>query len=767
MISPARKRLRRSPTVGWHGNVMKNGKALRITSLLLVGTGVAGLCLLLFDLSPMAGLFESHPIGMIALFIFLTTAGFSLELTPHCFHWKDWAVRWFLLAAVLSPLAAVAVFSLQQTEKGLTEIAFSQRSSLARLAAMTLKERFDRVMDLSVSLSTRVQFGKLVAGGRWEEAGKILERIPRDFPFVDRILLTDTLGVLMADIPEVPDVKKKSFAFRDWYRGVMEERDTYISEIYQRTAPPRVHVVAVATPIRNERQNLCGIMVLQIGAETFFQWGQNVEVGPEGYAYFVDARGHAIGLPGVNPTGAVTDYRRVPSVQKLLEGESGIDVQFNPVAGEERLSAYEPVPGYGWGVVVQQPTRTAFAERNESLRRLSVIYGFILLFGSLCAYTVFRAFIMRKRAEKALRKSEEKYRTLFNSIDIGVCTIEVLFDGNDKPVDYRFLEVNSSFERQTGIQDAPGKRMREIAPLHEEHWFEIYGKIALSGEPRRFENQAAQLHRWYEVYAFRVGEPRQRQVAIYFNDITERKQVEREIEKLNETLRQHAQQLEAANKELEAFSYSVSHDLRAPLRSIDGFSQALLEDYNEKLDSHGKSYLERVRAATQRMGQLIDDMLDLSRVTRTEMRQEKVDISALAEAIALELKSSAPERKAEFVIRRGLCATGDARLLRVVLQNLLGNAWKFTSKRHAAQIEFGATARPDGKTAFFVRDNGAGFDMAYAHKLFGVFQRLHGMAEFEGTGVGLATVQRIIRRHGGEAWAEGKVEEGAAFYFTL
>ena len=233
-----------------------------------------------------------------------------------------------------------------------------------------------------------------------------------------------------------------------------------------------------------------------------------------------------------------------------------------------------------------------------------------------------------------------------------------------------------------------------------------------------------------------------------------------------EALAERSAALEAANKELEAFSYSVSHDLRAPLRSIDGFSQALLEDYVEKLDGQGKDYLTRIRAASQRMGHLIDDLLNLSRFTRTEMRRETVNLSELAKDLARELKQSDPQRQVDFAIQEGLEVKGDPRLLRVALENLFSNAWKFTSKHPRARIEFGVAQR-DGKPTYFVRDDGAGFDMAYQGKLFGAFQRLHKATEFYGTGVGLATVQRIIRRHGGEIWAEAEVEKGATFYFTL
>ncbi len=250
------------------------------------------------------------------------------------------------------------------------------------------------------------------------------------------------------------------------------------------------------------------------------------------------------------------------------------------------------------------------------------------------------------------------------------------------------------------------------------------------------------------------------------SDITERKRAEESLERHRSELAQSNAELGAANRELEAFSYSVSHDLRAPLRSIDGFSHALLEDYADKLDEGGRDYLHSVRAATQRMGILIDDLLNLSRMTRTDMRLENADLGAIARSVAVELQKAQPERRVEFLIEEGLEAFVDSHLIRIALENLLGNAWKFTSKRESACIEFGRT-HCDGKLTYYVRDDGAGFDPAHAGRLFGAFQRLHDKNEFPGTGVGLATVQRIIHRHGGRIWAEGAVEKGATFYFTL
>ncbi len=369
------------------------------------------------------------------------------------------------------------------------------------------------------------------------------------------------------------------------------------------------------------------------------------------------------------------------------------------------------------------------------------------------------------RSVDELRESEERYRAVVEQVTEGI----VLVDVDTR----RVLEANPAYQKLLGYgpDEFSSLTLYDLVPYSREAMDCYVGRVLergsyVSGERRHRRKDGSLVD--VEVRANTISYGGREAMCIVVRDITERKKAEEEIRRLNEELeervRSRTAQLQATNEELEAFGYSVSHDLRAPLRSMAGFSQMLLEDY--ELDETGKDYLRRIRGASRRMGDLIDALLYLSRVSRQEMRREEVDLSDLARRIVDDLRRGEPERPAHFVVADGLSVTGDARLLKVALENLLGNAWKFTSREAEARIEFGVVEQ-GGEPVYYVRDNGVGFDEAYADKMFGPFQRLHGEDEFHGTGVGLATVARIIRRHGGSLWAESEVGRGATFYFSL
>lgn len=544
----------------------------------------------------------------------------------------------FFLAIVL-PVVLTVFFSYARLSRYLDDALLARRKFIARLAGAVLKERLEELVNLGVSFSTRRGFIEFLGKKEWSPAIDRLSNVRNNFPFIEQIFIADIEGNVRAGLPEQPDLINKNFSFRDWYKGVSRDWKPYISEVYKTRYKPYFNAVAVAIPVRDEDSKVLGILAFLVKTDTFLEWTKSFEAEKPGFVYIVNHKGQLVAHPRFQPQDDIIDFSAVPTVNKILKGQSGLEMTYNPIEKEDRLSAYEPIEGYGWGVVFTEPKSQFMDARSRVLKLILLIFALIFLMSVFIALFILFYLQMRQRTED------------------------------------RILQLNKELE-------------------------------------------------------------------------------ERNVDLLS------------LNKELEFFSYSVSHDLRAPLRSMEGFSKILLEEEKNVLTPECKDCLSRIRLATQHMSELIDDLLDLSRVSRGALHYETVDLSVLAEQIAEEIKNGTPGRQARFIIAPGLEARGDKRLLQIVLQNLLSNSWKFTGKNPDATIEVGRK-QIEGKQAYFVRDDGVGFDMAYADKLFGAFQRLHSQSEFPGTGIGLATVQRIIHRHGGRVWAEGSVGKGATFYFTL
>jgi PAS domain S-box-containing protein len=415
------------------------------------------------------------------------------------------------------------------------------------------------------------------------------------------------------------------------------------------------------------------------------------------------------------------------------------------------------------------------AGRNGSSSALSPIAETLLL-SCIALAAILAAVRWREAGAQTARRLEDAYGEAERLLKVIDNTSAVIYLRDS---DGRYLLVNRQYEELFAIKrkDIIGLTDHDLFPPAMADDFRANDLKALAhGAPIQMEEIAPHAdgpHTYITVkYPIVDGAGRAYAICGISTDITELKRAEEKVRQLNTELEQRVRErtaeLEASTRELDAFAYSVSHDLRAPLRAVAGFSEVLLEDYADRLDEDGREYLNRVLAATDRMGRLIDDLLDLSRAARVELARSSVDLSELSKQVAAELRAAEPDRDrtVQILVEPGLKAFGDAALLRLVLQNLIGNAWKFTAKKPDARIDIGS-AVTDGEQVFFVRDDGAGFDMRYLDKLFVPFQRVHSFDEFSGSGIGLAIVWRIIARHGGRVWAEGEPGAGAAFHFTL
>jgi len=1029
-----------------------------------------------------------------------------------------------LIVILLLGLGALALRYHSAVKAELTDSVMARRAALAQLAAATLSERLDRMVDLGVSLATRVRFAELVAAGQWQAAAEILRKVPGEFRFVDRIFVADIHGTLMADVPEVQSVRGTNFAHRDWYQGVAREWKPYVSAVYRRSAEPQLNLIAVAAPIHERSTGrVAGILVAQLSLEAFFDWAKAIGLEQGARLFAVDAQGKAGYATGVSAQAPIADLSASPAVLRLREGRSGTEVAVPAGSGEARLYAFVPAR-HGWGIATEEPASAAFAARDLQLRFLEIAYALGALLLLTAAWLGMRNVKALRRTQRILASHAERLRILrevdrallaqeapeaiaaaviqplrellgvpraiVNRFDAAAGEVEwmaaagrrrtrvgpgvrypmrlmgdvealrrgepqridvhalprgpeadallasgvhaymavpmiaggeligaISFGGesavfppeqiaiaqeaatqlaiaiaqtrlhervrrhageleqrvaertsaldsakreledlyNQAPCGYhsvdaegRIVRMNDTwlswlrytreevvgkmhhpdlmtpasaekfwkqafplFRRQGWLKDTEfeyrrkdGSRFPAVlnaTSIHDEAGcyvmsrstvFDVSDRKRAEQSIRESEQELRMLHDatleiskapgssealgillrkvceysgwscaqswlpdesrdrlelgpawhsriaglegfrkanervafapphgalervWRErkpdwvwdlqpaaqavrrplmieaglrswtgfpvlagdeviaVIEFFDKELRSRDervlrliaiLATQIGPVIQRKRAGERIDALNASLKRYTAELESTNKELEGFSYSVSHDLRAPLRAVDGYARMLEEDHAGRLDAEGRRLLGVVRSSSRQMGQLIDDLLAFSRLGRQEPAKRRIDMASLVREVLGEL---ARDAAAVIEVSALPSAQADRALLRQVWVNLIGNALKYSARRDPPRVEI-AGREEAGEALYWVRDNGVGFDMRYAGKLFGVFQRLHAADEFPGTGVGLAIVQRVIARHGGRVWAQAKEGEGACFYFSL
>jgi PAS domain S-box-containing protein len=395
--------------------------------------------------------------------------------------------------------------------------------------------------------------------------------------------------------------------------------------------------------------------------------------------------------------------------------------------------------------------------------------GQVLFDDKQCLMGIFRDVTEQRRVAAALRESESRYRELVDNTSVGLAVYEVVGNGGD----FRFYDLNRAGERITQVRKGyvVGKAVTEVFPgVRELGLFSVLRRVARTGQPERMPAmlyEDGRLHLWIENYVYRLASGH---VVVVFDDVTEREEARVGLHRLNQALEALAAgrtaELAAANQELDSLAYSIAHELRAPLRAIEGYARILLEEQGAQLPLESQDQLGRISLEALRMAALMDALLELCRATRSGLDYTDVDLGMLAREVVADLNQSQPERTVNVAIAEGMVGHGDPALLRRVMENLLGNAWKFTQGRPVGAIEFGATTGA-GETTYFIRDNGVGFDMAHAGRLFVPFGRLHAMHEFAGSGMGLCIVQRIVARHGGRVWIDAAPGRGATAYFTL
>jgi PAS domain S-box-containing protein len=727
----------------------------------------------------------------------------------------------FLLIFVLTAagIAAVGYLSYQNYERQFRAQVENQLSSIAELKVDELQDwRYERLADAGLlyqdsAFSEQVQ--RYLENPADVQAQATLQSWLdkyQAYEQYDRVFLLDADGVERISSPAAPEPVAAHLVQE--IAAVLSAGQVAFLDFHRDAADGPIYL-SLLVPIYAAQDNRpLGLVVLRIDPNaSLYPYLQEWSV-PSASAEILLVRREGAEVVFLNElrfqAGAALELRfpledtRLPAVRAVLGREGiveGIDYRGVPV-----IACVHAVPDSPWFLVAKMDTAEVYAPLRERLWQTLVFFGALVAAAGAGLGLVWRRQRVRyyrgqAQAAEALRLLSARQQALLSAIPDIIMEVDenkvyawanragVEFFGEDvlgKEAAFYFEGeqdtygmVQPLFDGDENVIYVESWQRRRDGEKRLLAWWcrvlkddngNVTGALSSARDITEHKRQEAEILAAQAELQRLLEEADQSRRAL-LSVVEDQKRAEEEIRTLNAELevrvRDRTAQLEAANKELEAFAYSVSHDLRAPLRAMEGFSAALLSQYSERLDEQGRHYLDRIQEASRRMGQLINDMLTLSRVTRAALTRQRVDLGDLAREIAADLQAQDPQRRVEFVIAQGLAVEADPHLLRVALQNLLDNAWKFTGKREQARIEVGSNPGEGSECVYYVKDDGVGFDMTYAGKLFAPFQRLHAMHEFPGTGIGLATVQRIVARHGGRVWTEAEVDRGATFYFTL
>jgi len=659
---------------------------------------------------------------------------------------RHFGTHLLLMFFFILPIIFIVAFSIVNSYKALTNFTLERRETIVSLAGSTMIEKLDRIIDVGIALSSRVQFQKLIEAGKWDEAVKIMERVPKDFPYIDRVSVFDKQGILRASTnptPELVGVYGKDFSYRDYYQGISKKWEPYVAEVIKPAVPFGYNLVPVAVPIKSESGQVLGFLLLLIKLDTVVVWVKGIDAGPGGFLYIVDQKGHLVAHPTLLPSEDVVDFSSVPTVQKVLKGERGVEIIFNPIEKEERVTAYEPLSKYGWGVVLAQPTASAFAERDREIMKLSVLYTIMLLFGLSLGFLFLKLI-------HVINDHRQKERILLDSIGDGVVAID------------RFWNItlwNRSSEKITGWskEEVIGKPLRNFLKLIRENdrreniaFIEeaiIYGRVGFlenhtvlidkDGKEIPVGDSAAPI---FDSSGIVIG------AIIVFRDIS--------MEKESSSLKSD-------------FTYA-SHQLNTPVtKALWSLESALDETDIPKI----KEKLGIAYQSTKSIQKLNSQLSIISEIDQKAIipKYENVRLVDLVGEVVKDFQNICKECQITFNVEPVSPVLGlktDSKMLKRILIEIAENAMYYNKPGGNINLK---TNIQDNNIIFELSDNGIGIVEDQKALIFTKFFRGNNFdtTNIIGAGLGLFIAQNYVKQLSGKIWFNSEKEKGTIFFISL